>query len=242
MPDTTTKREFRVLTQRIAVDTSSETPRVSGYAARFNEQSEDLGGFRELIAPGAFTATLGPNHDIRALIDHDPAKVIGRTTAGTLKLTQDEQGLAFSCDLPGTSYARDLAISMERGDITGCSFGFFCKDDSWEASPTGAVTRTIKSAEVFEVTICAFPAYTSTSAQLRSLFPDGVPTDIAEHQRSIDPDACTCPCDPCSAGDCDECSHDDCSCPGCNCDNDQLEFLSLSDRAKMQMQLDLTSL
>jgi HK97 family phage prohead protease len=236
------KREFRVISQRIAVDTSSDKPKVSGYAARFNELSEDLGGFRELIAPGAFTDTLTGSPDIRALIDHDSAKVIGRTTSGTLNLTQDDQGLAFTCELPATSYGRDLAISMERGDITGCSFGFYCNDDKWNADDSGNVVRTLLGIDLFEVTVCAFPAYPSSSAQVRSLFPDGLPPDVAKHQRSATSDDCTCPCPECVDGDCDDCSHDDCDCEGCTCDNADDEYLSADIRAKMQMQLDITKL
>ena len=240
------KREFRVLTQRIAVETTPDRTTVSGYAARFNELSEDLGGFRELIAPGAFSQTLSGSPDVRALIDHDSAKVIGRTTAGTLKLAQDDQGLAFTCDLPATSYANDLAVSMERGDISGCSFGFYCDEDTWAADDGGNVVRTIQSLSLFEVTICAFPAYPTTSAQVRSLFPDGLPADVAKHQRSSDLDdedeGCTCPCAECRADDCANCSHDDCACAGCDCGNDDDEYLSESERSRMQMQLELTAL
>src|SRR6202171_3083218 len=92
---------------------------VSGYAARYGVLSGNLGGFRERIKRGAFDAVLRSNPDVVALYNHDPNKVLGRTGAGTLRLSTDANGLAFDCDLPNTSYANDLAENLQRGNIKG---------------------------------------------------------------------------------------------------------------------------
>jgi HK97 family phage prohead protease len=139
---------------------------ISGYAAIFNDVADIGGSFREVIAPGAFKDTLAG--DIRALVDHDSGRVIGRSTAGTLRLNEDDKGLAVEIDLPDTTDGRDLAVSLTRGDISGMSFGFRVTRDEWDE--TGDIpTRTIRSVELFEVSAVAFPAYEGTELALRSL-------------------------------------------------------------------------
>lgn len=138
-----------------------------GYAALFNSEADIGGYFREVIAPGAFTDTL-KDGDIRALIDHDTGRVIGRSTAGTLRLKEDEKGLAVEIDLPDTTDGRDLAVSLERGDISGMSFGFVVTHDEWDET-SDPPTRTIHQVNLREVSAVAFPAYGDTEIALRSL-------------------------------------------------------------------------
>jgi HK97 family phage prohead protease len=139
---------------------------IAGYAAVFNDIADIGGSFREIIAPGAFKDTLAG--DIRALVDHDSGRVIGRSTAGTLRLTEDDKGLRVEVDLPDTTDGRDLAVSLTRGDISGMSFGFRVKSDEWDESASIPL-RTIRSVELFEVSAVAFPAYEGTELALRSL-------------------------------------------------------------------------
>ena len=145
---------------------------LQGYALRYNSFSEDLGGFKEVLKPGAFAESL-KTADVRALIDHKSELLLGRTSSGTLKLADDEDGLAFEDDLPDVSYARDLKVTVGRGDKDGMSFGFYCLEAEWSAFPgdedTGLVLRTIVRAEIFEISCVTFPAYTETSAAMRSL-------------------------------------------------------------------------
>lgn len=136
-----------------------------GYAAVFNSESEDFGGWRERIAPGAFAKDLAAGKDIRALIDHDSARVIGRTPK-TLRLAEDEKGLRVEIDLPDTTQARDLRASVERGDIDGMSFGFKVRKDRWEE---GGAVRVLIDVELFEISVVAFPAYRAAKAGLRSV-------------------------------------------------------------------------
>lgn len=138
-----------------------------GYAALFNSEADIGGYFREVIAPGAFRETL-KNDDIRALIDHDTGRVIGRSSAGTLRLKEDDKGLSVEIDLPDTTDGRDLAVQLERGDISGMSFGFIVRHDEWDET-SDPPTRTIHAVDLREVSAVAFPAYGDTEIALRSL-------------------------------------------------------------------------
>lgn len=138
-----------------------------GYAALFNSEVDIGGYFREVIAPGAFRETL-KNDDIRALIDHDTGRVIGRSSAGTLRLKEDDKGLSVEIDLPDTTDGRDLAVQLERGDISGMSFGFIVRHDEWDET-SDPPTRTIHAVDLREVSAVAFPAYGDTEIALRSL-------------------------------------------------------------------------
>ena len=140
--------------------------RFEGYAALFNSWSQDLGGFREQIAPGAFTKSL-PADDVRALLNHDKNYVLGRNRSGTLVLTEDERGLRFEVSAPDTQWARDLAESVKRGDIDQCSFGFQAVRDDWRTAD-GIDERTLIEVRLFDVSIVTYPAYLDTSANVRS--------------------------------------------------------------------------
>ncbi|NZD50532.1 HK97 family phage prohead protease [Rhizobium leguminosarum] len=137
-----------------------------GYAAKFERLAMIGSYFKEQIAPGAFTAAIGG--DIRALVDHDPGRVIGRTKSGTLRLAEDGVGLRVEIDVPDTTDGNDLWVLVERGDISGMSFGFRVLKETWDE--TGDVpVRTIQAVELFEVSAVAWPAYEDTTIGLRSL-------------------------------------------------------------------------
>jgi hypothetical protein len=160
----TIKMEFRATME-------NEKPMIRGVAAVFNSPSEDLGGFREKISPGAFKSAI-ENSDIRALFNHDSNMILGRTTSKTLRVAETENGLEYECDMPDTTYARDLMTCMQRGDINQCSFGFSIDegDDEFEKDSLGQWTRTIKRvARLYDVSPVTYPAYVSTECSLRSL-------------------------------------------------------------------------
>jgi HK97 family phage prohead protease len=170
--------ERRSLATAPELRASDKGKTIAGYAAIFNEMADIGGSFREIIAPGAFKQTL--DGDIRALVDHDSGRVIGRSKAGTLRLKEDEHGLATEIDLPDTTDGRDLAVSLERGDISGMSFGFRVTHDEWDE--TGDIpTRTIRGVELFEVSAVAFPAYEGTELALRSLDRERSEREKKEH-------------------------------------------------------------
>lgn len=138
-----------------------------GYAALFNSPADIGGAWVETIAPGAFTQTLREN-DVVALVDHKMGRIIGRKSAGTLRLSEDAKGLAVEIDLPDTGDGRDLAVLLERGDIGGMSFGFNVTHDEWDETVTPP-KRTIHALDLIEVSAVAFPAYEDTTLGLRSL-------------------------------------------------------------------------
>ena len=146
-------------------------PGLRGYAARCNALSENLGGSREQIKPDAFAGALGD--DVRALINHDANLILGRTLSGTARIGQDETGLWYEVDLPDTSYARDLAQSIKRGDVSQSSFAFMVAPggDSWDEDPTtGAIIRTITQfGRLFDVSPVTFPAYPDATVGTRAL-------------------------------------------------------------------------
>jgi HK97 family phage prohead protease len=167
---TVSKIETRVFTNDFEVRETADGMTLTGYAARFNEPSEPL-PFIERIAPGAFKRSLRAKNDIKLLWNHSSSDVLGSTRSGTLRLYEDEMGLRVEADLPDTQAGRDATVLIQRGDVTGFSFGFTVppNGDSWNSDGT---ERTLRSVRLLEVsTGVAFPAYPSTvgSAQVRSL-------------------------------------------------------------------------
>ena len=135
--------------------------RLEGYAAVFGSEAR-IGRVRETIAPGAFSG--GLSGDVLALLDHDAGKVLGRTRSGTLRLSEDSKGLAFSLDLPETQAGADVLALATRGDLGGMSFGFVATDEAWEGD-----TRELRTVELHEVSVVqSWPAYSQTEVSLRS--------------------------------------------------------------------------
>jgi len=165
------KIEHRAFTvDEFRVDHDGDKTVIRGHAAVFNKLSEDLGGFREIIAPGAFTESL-KTADVRALFNHDSNIILGRNKAGTLSVAEDARGLAIEISPPDTQAARDLLVSMERGDISEMSFGFRTVEDKWEIKD-GDDLRTLVKVDIFDISPVTFAAY-----------PD---TDVSVAQRSLD--------------------------------------------------------
>lgn len=159
--------EQRSLVLPVERRADGDTTTVSGYAAIFGEVAAIGGYFNEVMARGAFTNTL-KTADVRAYFDHDRGRVLGRSSAGTLRLLEDGKGLAVEIDLPDTSDGRDTRTLIERGDISGMSFGFVVLRQEWDES--GEIPlRTILEVELREVSIVSEPAYDGTTIALRSL-------------------------------------------------------------------------
>jgi uncharacterized protein len=160
--------------------------RAAGYASVFGKPSENLGGFVEQVAPGAFRKTIS-ERDVLALYNHDPNLLLGRSHAGTLRLEEDKNGLAYEIDLPDTTVGRDLASLLERGDLRGSSFGFRTIKDSWSETEAGYPLRTLEQVALFDVGPVVNPAYPDTTAAVRSLASQaGVDLDVVREAAARD--------------------------------------------------------
>jgi len=132
----------------------------TGYAAVFNQPSEDLGGFREYVAPGAFTRSLKSRSEVKLLWNHDVGEPLASMRGGTMKLYEDERGLKVTAQLPNTSRGRDVAELIRTGVVDSMSFGFNVIRDSWSKDGT---TRTLESVRLIEASVVSYPAYTQTA-------------------------------------------------------------------------------
>ncbi len=164
------EREQRSLQSGVAelrAADDEESGKISGYAALFNVESDDLFFGSETIKPGAFTKTL-QDADVRALWNHDSNFVLGRNKAGTLKLREDSKGLFTEITPPDAHWASDLMESIRREDVTQMSFGFRTVRDEWH-SKDDKTERHILEVELFDVSPVTFPAYPQTDVAVRSL-------------------------------------------------------------------------
>lgn len=171
-------REQRILTAggfELRAATQGAGACVAGHAALFNVEADIGGHFIERIEPGAFTAAL-ESSDIHALFNHSYEHVLGRKLSKTLRVKEDSKGLHFEVDLPDTTAAQDLAISIERGDITQASVQFTMRGGVEEWNTSGEVdVRTIKQVgELFDVSICPRAAYAETEVGLRAMAEAGL--------------------------------------------------------------------
>ena len=168
-------RQIRTCSSDFTTREDSGSPRIEGYFAVFGKTYEIFNGCTESIAPGAFSDEL--TADVRALVDHDTRLVLGRTTAGTLELREDERGLWGGIDInPNDVDAMNLYARVKRGDVSQCSFGFNILSEEHEEHEDGTHHFTIKKVKLFEVSCCTFPAYEDTSISARK-------TDIEEIEK-----------------------------------------------------------
>ncbi len=166
MPEFSLERRF--FNTELRMEGQGEQRQIVGFGAMFNRLSEDLGGFREMILPEAFTDTL--TDDVRGLFNHDPNLILGRTLAETMTLEETPEGLIYRITPPETSYAQDLIMSMERGDVNRSSFGFRVLEESWK-HPTEdqpLPVRVLHKVRLYDTGPVTFPAYPETSAEVRS--------------------------------------------------------------------------
>lgn len=173
-----------------------ESRHIEGYGSVFNSRSLDLGGFQEIIAPGAFDGVI-ERSDVKALLDHNAERGIlarSRNGKGSLSLELDERGLKYSFDAPHTNLGDEVVEGLKRGDYSQSSFAFTVESDSWTKEEDGSYLRTInKIGNLYDVSIVANPAYTDTSVALRSLdafkaqeetkIPEEVKEEVKEEQK-----------------------------------------------------------
>jgi HK97 family phage prohead protease len=242
----TPKQEQRTTIQgsKLEVRESAGVKKLAGYAVVFNSPTDIAGQFTEIIAPGSFTRTLREDDQVM-LLDHQSALLLGRRSATTLKLTQDIQGVFFELSLPNSPLGQEVYEGVRLGNWAGCSFGFQVRDDEWTQDAKGDLTRTVKDVRCLETTITAFPQYTDTTIDIRSIRaklkrdsdanPDDDCPDADKDADGNCPDneenRCDCECTFCEDGDCADCSDPDCDdescedCPATRQRNAHLELL-----------------
>jgi len=218
-------RTWRNLEFRVSAE--NEPARIAGYGAVFDSPSEDLGWFsemREEIDPHAFDTVMASNPDVRGLFNHDSNLVLGRTSAGTLRLSVDARGLSYEIDPPDTQFARDLMVSMRRKDITGSSFAFTVKRDQWTDNPDGSITRRIlEFDQLYDVSPVTFPAYPASSSEARSL-PASCPAEMrSKLEKRTNATGCQCACAECADDNCADCSDPNCVDGECACQQRSLK-------------------
>lgn len=162
-----TVRQLRTVGTEFVTREDGDSPRISGYFAVFNSNYEIAPGMSESIAPGAFSRTL--SNDIRALVNHDATLVLGRTKAGTLKLTEDARGLWGDVAInPNDRSAMDLYERVKRGDVDQCSLGFNILSENVDVREDGSIHWTITELDLHEVSACTFAAYEATNISARA--------------------------------------------------------------------------
>lgn len=164
-------------------DSEEEEPMICGHASVFN-QSADLGYFVERVAPGAFTKTIQAD-DVRALFNHDPSLVIGRSNRN-LRMSEDSVGLYFEVDMPNTSVSRDLQENIRTGLISQCSIGFYARGAEL-SKQDGVWTRTLTEIQLFDVSPVTYPAFPTTDVSMRSLHLFGTEFRTGPETDDLDP-------------------------------------------------------
>jgi len=162
-----------------------DKPVIEGYAAVYNQRSEPMWNFVEVIEPGFFEGAL--YGDIRSVWNHNTDYPLGRTLNGTLILEDDERGLAVKIDPPDTSWGRDALASVKRGDVSQMSFAFSVREngDRWVQNDDGSYIRFLKRGgceQLYEVSPVTFPAYPQTSVSVRSM------VETLQNQRAEQPE------------------------------------------------------
>jgi uncharacterized protein len=173
-----TNRETRDFETQFEIREEGDGMTFVGYAAKFDQPSENLGGFVEYVERGAFSRSLKSRNDVMLLWNHDAGQPLASTRSGTMKLTEDDIGLRVEARLPQTTLGKDLAILLRDGIVGKMSFGFNVVKDSWNAEGN---ERRLKSVRLFEVSAVVWPAYTQTSAAVRGL-------DKVAQRASVDAD------------------------------------------------------
>lgn len=166
------EREVRCYSGEVRAEQPTDSPtKIQGYGSIFNSRSEPMWGFREIIKPGAFDSVL--NDDVRALFNHDPNFILGRSASGTLVISVDDRGLKYDINPPDTQTIRDLVLSpMQRGDITQSSFAFSVarNGDDWYEDDEGIIIREINQiSRLYDVSPVTYPAYQEAESTVRSM-------------------------------------------------------------------------
>lgn len=173
------KIERRCMPLAVELREDGDSPKIGGHAAIFDTPAE-IWGFEEVVRRNAFADSVKAD-DVRALWNHNPDVVLGRTKSGTLTLTEDDTGLAIEIDPPDTQAARDLMVSMERGDVDQMSFGFGVIEERWTTREDDLDLRELLKVRLYDVSPVTFPAYDETDVAVRAALRNA-PHEVIEKQ------------------------------------------------------------
>lgn len=166
--ESTVERRFTTVTVEARMLGDGRAPRIGGYAAKFNIYSRNLGGFVEQVDPSFFNKSRSDDWpDVVARFNHDDSQLLGTTAGRTLSLAVDNIGLTYDVEPPPSM--RHVVELVERGDVQKSSFAFRTMEDDWTTTEDGGPLRTLVSGVLVDVAPVVTPAYTDTSAGLRSL-------------------------------------------------------------------------
>jgi|GEM_PF-450853 len=220
------KIEYRNLKTEVRMTGAADTRRIEGYASVFNVPysiSDWWDEYEEIMSPLAFNRAIAEKQDVRCLFNHDVNFILGRTKPGTLVLSVDSTGLKYTDTPPAGPMATHVTDAIERGDVDGASIGFIVKKDTWadefdDAGKLVKSTRTILDVDLFDVSPVTFPASESATAGIRSMFPQGMPSEVRSRFEKRNT-YCKCECEQCEAGECAECSNSDCVDTNCEAED-----------------------
>lgn len=162
--------ERRAYPGEVSIRSGGSSPKLRGYAAVFGVESNDLGGFREVVMPGAFDRSIRDKTPVVARTQHRSEQLLGTTEGGTLRLWTDTRGLGYEIDLPNTTAGRDVLEYVKRGDIRHSSFAFYADPSGvkWEKRD-GEAVRQLVDVELVDVAPVIGPAYPNTEVSARAL-------------------------------------------------------------------------
>ena len=162
-----TKQERSFIADIKTREKEEEGKTIEGYFAVFDEETNLFDEVYEKIDRNAFNNSL--DKDVRALINHESSRVLGRTKSKTLELKADERGLYGKIKINENDQdAMNLYERVKRGDVDQCSFGFFINAEEREERSDGSQLYTLTDVDLFEVSVCTFPAYEATGVQARA--------------------------------------------------------------------------
>jgi hypothetical protein len=167
-------RERRTIRGELRVDHQTEGGEapsiISAHAALWDVQTTIWPGHDEVIRSGAFRESIaGDTEDAVGLFNHDPMALLGRHSAGTLRLSEDDVGLRYEIDAPDTQAGRDLVTSIGRGDVVGSSFQFEAIEAPVATDADGVEVREVRTARLYDVSPVVFPAYPTDDVAVRAL-------------------------------------------------------------------------
>lgn len=180
--------------EKIEIRSFSEQPKITdgrtieGYAVVFGVRSQVMYDwlenrkFVEIIEPNSIAEELLLQSDVRALIEHNPERLLARSNKGkgSLTLELDTHGLKYRFEAPNTTHGNDIIEMVQRGDISGSSFAFRSKPEftEWKKEASGLWLRTVKRIDyIRDVTMTADPAYAETEVSVRSIQEMELPTE-----------------------------------------------------------------